>query len=111
MGQRPSTRPSAHRSVSCALPDRALRGYGEMVDVLAGEGDFSNALRLEELWSDLLVTSPLDLLCGYSSMTFAEGRHKRALGQICGVHSHLRVSPHDAVGSCLLQAHRSDATQ
>ena len=94
----------------CAAGPR-LRVYGEMVDELTGEGDFSNALRLEELWNDLLVTSPLDLLCGYSSMTFAEGRNKRALNQICGVHSHLRFSPHDTVGGCLLHAQGAGATQ
>jgi hypothetical protein len=88
----------------CAAGPR-LRAYGEMVDVLAGEGDFSTALRLEELWSDLLVTSPFDLICGYSSLAFADGRNKRALDQICDVHSHVRVSAHDAVGSRLLDDH------
>jgi hypothetical protein len=71
----------------CATGPR-LRVYGEIVDVLAGEGDFTNALRLEEFWNDLLVTSPLDLLCGYSSIAFADGRNKRALDLTCRAHSH-----------------------
>src|SRR4030095_720340 len=37
-----------------------LRIYGEMVDLLAGRGDFANALRLEEWWNDLLRVEPAD---------------------------------------------------
>ncbi len=34
---------------------RRFRVYGEMVDVLATEGDFRGALQLEALWNDLIA--------------------------------------------------------
>jgi hypothetical protein len=87
-----------------------LRVYGEMVDLLAGEGDFANALRLEELWNELLLTEPADVLCGYSSINFGDPRNTDTLSQICHAHSHLRFSPYDSLGGYLLHASPSDAS-
>ena len=84
---------------------RRLRIYGEMVDLLAGSGDFANALRLEEMWNDLLREELADLFCGYSSIHFGDPRHSASLSQICRTHSCLRSSPHDKLGSHLLQPH------
>ena len=88
-----------------------LRIYGEMVDLLAGKGDFANALRLEEMWNHLLREEPADLLCGYSSIHFGDPRHSESLSQICRTHSCLRSSPHDRLGSHLLQAHVSGSIE
>ncbi len=43
----------------------AVTVYGEMVALLAGEGDVAGVLRLERLWDPLTRTTPLRLLCGY----------------------------------------------
>jgi hypothetical protein len=76
-----------------------LRAYGEMVDLLAADGDLANVLRLEELWSDLLLTEPIDVLCGYSSRNF-RGPHT-TLSQICRTHSHLKFGPDNDRGGFL----------
>jgi hypothetical protein len=88
-----------------------LRVYGEMVDLLASEGDFANALRLEEMWNELLLTEPADLLCGYSSINFGNPRNIDTLSQICHAHSHLRFSPYDSLGSYLLHANPTDPSE
>jgi hypothetical protein len=81
-----------------------LRIYGEMVNLLAGSGDFGNALRLENMWNDLLETEPVDVLCGYSSEYFGDPAYQETLSRICHLHSHLRFSPNDRLGGYLLGA-------
>jgi hypothetical protein len=46
--------------------DGALRGLGEMVDVLWAAGNAVGALELEQLWSDLQDEVPFSLLCAYA---------------------------------------------
>ena len=87
-----------------------VRAYGEMVDLLAAEGDFANVVRLEALWNELLLTDPMDLLCGYSATHLGHPRNTEALAQICDAHSHLRFSPHDKIGSHLLQIDADDTS-
>jgi signal transduction histidine kinase/ActR/RegA family two-component response regulator len=41
------------------------RAYGEIVDLLWKDGNLAAALRLEELWNQLLTERPLTLLCAY----------------------------------------------
>ena len=65
-----------------------LRAYGEMVDLLARNGDFQNALRLESLWNDLLREAPVDLLCAYSSIHFDQPANSGMLPKICHLHSY-----------------------
>jgi MEDS: MEthanogen/methylotroph, DcmR Sensory domain len=42
-----------------------IRAYGEMVGVLWSQKQYAAALRLEELWNQLLVSSDVSLFCGY----------------------------------------------
>lgn len=49
-------------------PPRRLRVYGEMVDVLWRSGQRSEAILLEELWTDLQRRHPLTLLCAYAPL-------------------------------------------
>jgi len=63
-----------------------IRVYGEMVDLLWGEGLTQAALRLEMLWNVLSRTHQYSLLCGYSLRnTYRE----YAIREICGHHSHV----------------------
>ena len=39
--------------------------YGEMVGILWSQGHAVAAMRLEELWNELLRELPFSLLCGY----------------------------------------------
>ena len=44
---------------------RGLRAYGEMVGILWEAGQYSAAIRLEELWNALLGTRDFELFCAY----------------------------------------------
>jgi hypothetical protein len=77
-----------------------LRVYGEIVEVLAEEGDFAGAVKLEKLWNDLGARYPFTLMCGYSSAHFATDM--TALSQICATHDHVCVASDDTLGSYLL---------
>ncbi|HXW03773.1 MAG TPA: MEDS domain-containing protein [Vicinamibacterales bacterium] len=79
-----------------------LRVYGELVDLLAADGDFATAHRLEELWNDLLEREPLTLFCGYASECFGNPKASPALRLICDTHSHVRTSARDALGAFLV---------
>ena len=74
----------------CATGVR-LRVYGDMVDVLAAEGNFQGAHELEKMWSDLTRQEPVTVLCGYSAATFHNADAGETLKSIC--RSHTKSSP------------------
>ena len=67
-------------------PDRSIRGYGEMVDVLWHDGLTAAAIALERLWNDIARNYDLKLLCAYASSSVY--RHT-AVGEIVRHHTHL----------------------
>jgi hypothetical protein len=79
-----------------------LRVYGEMVDVLAVQGDFDAARDLEALWNQLGGRTPFVLLCGYAAVSFGDPQSAHALRAICSAHSHVISSADDVLGSFLL---------
>jgi hypothetical protein len=81
-----------------------LRIYGEMVDLLAAEGNLGAALELEELWNDLAAREPFTLFCGYSSLHFGNASTHAILRQICGTHSHVRSNRQDTLATFLVAA-------
>ena len=81
---------------------RRLRIYGEMVEVLAEEGNFHAAQRLEELWNELAVRHSFMLLCGYAAAHFASSGAREALTGICRAHSHIRKSAADPLAQWIL---------
>ena len=84
---------------------KPLRIYGEMVDVLVGQGLYSAAAQLEELWNDLGRRHRFTLLCGYMSGHFGDPRNTEDLERICTAHSQVRAEPHDVLGSFLVHRH------
>jgi hypothetical protein len=68
--------------------------YGEMVEVLAEEGEFLAAAQLEELWNEV-AQHWIMLLCGYSSAHFGPERSTHALEAICRSHSKVQMLPTD----------------
>lgn len=88
---------------------RQLRVYGEMVDILAAEGDFRGALSLEALWNDLSARVRFSLFCGYSAVNFGNPKASDALRRTCRAHSRVRTNPRDVLANFLLQA--SDSGQ
>ena len=87
-----------------AAQGRPLRIYGEMVDVLAAEGDFRSALQLETLWNELALRTHFTLLCGYSAVSFGDPRVAHALQRICRAHTHVRTTPRDPLATFLLES-------
>jgi hypothetical protein len=81
---------------------RPIRVFGEMVDLLAGAGDFASAEQLEALWNGLARQHPFRLLCGYAASTFGDPRSRGALRRICGAHEHVHLDPDDLLGSFLV---------
>lgn len=75
--------------VSSRFPDRRIRAFGEMVDLLAGAGDMDGALELETLWNRLAARRSFSLLCGYSLDVFDPELQASALPAICRSHSHM----------------------
>lgn len=79
-----------------------LRVYGEMVDILATEGNFPGAECLERLWTTLLDAEPCLLMCGYLAPHFATPNGADALRAICACHQQIRLDPADLLASWLL---------
>jgi len=79
-----------------------LYAYGEMVDLLAEEGDFLAAKELEALWNELGARCSFTLLCGYCAAHFAAPSAGRALDAICRAHSHVRADAADLLGAWLI---------
>jgi hypothetical protein len=65
-----------------------VRGYGEMVDLLARDGNVDGAHLLEALWNELATTYAYSLLCGYSLDNFLHETGPEHIQRLCGHHSH-----------------------
>ncbi|HEX4684100.1 MAG TPA: MEDS domain-containing protein [Gemmatimonadaceae bacterium] len=65
-----------------------VRGYGEMVDLLAKDGNVEGAVLLEALWNELAEKYSYSLLCGYSLNNFLHETGAQGLRRICEHHSH-----------------------
>jgi hypothetical protein len=76
--------------------------YGEMVDVLAGRGNYKAAQKLEELWNALGRRESFTLFCGYASGHFGNPRSAGALADICAAHGHLHRKKDDLLAEFLL---------
>ena len=87
-----------------------LRIYGEMVELLAQDGNYAGAAQLEELWNELGADYSFTLLCGYSSAHFAGPDAGSALQGICCQHSTAVCSPSDPLGEFLIGRMRASGT-
>lgn len=81
---------------------RPVRAYAAMVDLLAQQGEFELAVRLEELWNGLARRVSLNLMCGYSSAHFVSAGTDNALSAICAAHDRVNTAPQDQLGNWLL---------
>lgn len=96
-----STVPPLVRSLAASSP-AGLYAYGEMVDLLAAEGNFDGARELEESWNRLAAETPFTLLCGYSSAHFAAASTRDQLTAICGCHTKVRTDAADTLGQWIV---------
>jgi MEDS: MEthanogen/methylotroph, DcmR Sensory domain len=80
-----------------------LRACGELVDLLAAQGEFRAVVALEQLWDALARQHPFSLFCFYCSVRFGHPRSQDALRQICRAHTHVDAFPADELGEWLLR--------
>ncbi len=80
----------------------SVRIYGEMVELLAEEGDLRGAQLLERLWNELGERQPFTLLCGYSAAHFADAHAMPALHAICDAHTRVQKNTSDLLGNWLV---------
>ncbi len=79
-----------------------VHAYGEIADILAERGDYSDAVMLEAFWNRLGARVPLTRLCGYAAAHFVAPETRQALRQIRAAHTDTRVQPQDPLASWLL---------
>jgi hypothetical protein len=103
------------RVVGALVRELAERGplliYGEMVDLLAEQGDFIAAEELEALWNRLADTTSFSLLCGYAASHFAAPRCEGRLSRVCSSHTRVQQSGDDILGDWLISSLLKGAAQ
>jgi hypothetical protein len=101
--------------VARRFPEKTIRAFGEMVDLLFQRGQQATAIALEELWNRALESRTCALLCGYELDVFDLDTQTSALPEIMRTHTH----PHPvadtarlatAVHQTLTEVVGSDAT-
>ena len=68
-----------------------LKAFGEMVALLWADGNYTGAIRLEELWNNLQKEHCFSLFCAYPIRTFVGEKLGAPLNDVCTAHS--RVIP------------------
>ena len=63
-----------------------VRAYGEMVDLLWRDGKHAAALRLEEMWTELVRQHDFSLLCAYVLGNFYRESHSPDFQRVCEAH-------------------------
>lgn len=74
---------------SGAGPAPRVRAFGEMVDLLWRIGNQGAAIRLEELWVDLVREQQMVVLCGYAAVNFREPGDSIGFSDVCAAHTHV----------------------
>ena len=66
-----------------------VRAYGEMVDLLANDGNVDGAVMLERLWNELASRYQYSLLCGYSVDRLFHEAGADGLSRVLTQHTHV----------------------
>jgi hypothetical protein len=72
-----------------ATPERQVRVFGEMVDLLHRDGMTEAAISLEQLWNSLAWSRRFSLFCGYEVDVFDRDAQIGLLPAVCRTHSHV----------------------
>lgn len=75
---------------------RAVRAYGEMVDLLWQAGNRDASQRLEEFWNTLIEKTPISLLCAYFIDHLDPHSYGGPLERVCRHHTHMIPAGDDA---------------
>lgn len=97
----------ARARAAAGSKQRHVAVYGELVALLAGQGNDEAAIRLEELWNELQRTHAFSLHCGYPMSTFDRELYQGILERICASHS--RVTPAESFTSLVGADQRGSA--
>jgi hypothetical protein len=79
----------ALRGVQARAGHTGSRAYGEMVGLLWKAGEYSAAVRLEELWNELLKSNDVSLFCGYPIDIFSPDFQADKVDALLCAHTHL----------------------
>lgn len=74
---------------------RATRVYSEVANTLWRAGNTAAAIRVEEFWNALAVTTPVSLYCGYTMDTHSENSYAGPLEELGRTHSDILGTPED----------------
>jgi len=66
-----------------------VRAFGEMVALLASEGNHAAAVQLEHLWNDLQQRQSFDLFCAYQVDQLDGNATPDLIDRVCGEHPSL----------------------
>ncbi|HEU4374281.1 MAG TPA: MEDS domain-containing protein [Telluria sp.] len=67
---------------------RKVRAFGEMVALMWAEGQSSATVRLEHLWTRLVLQESFSLFCAYPKTGFADDADD-GIAEVCAAHSRL----------------------
>lgn len=69
------------------IPERPLRVFGELVNILWQDGDLAAALELESFWNEALEQDRFSLFCAYA-VSGRDGHGGRFPAEACALHKH-----------------------
>lgn len=67
-------------------PSGRLRLFGEIVDLLANDGDYLACSQLERYWNNFRPPHSIRLYCAYSVAAFPDASSARFLCELCNLH-------------------------
>jgi len=88
--------------VAGRFPEKTVRAFGEMVDLLSQRGHQAAAIALEDLWNDLAAVRRFALFCAYPLQGFDDSA-RAAFRRICQQHTAVMPSDHALDGASASQ--------
>lgn len=75
-----------------------VHAFGELVALLCAQGRYEAALRLEQLWNELVKCHDFSLFCAYPWLAFNRSEKSEVFQQLCAEHGHACSHTHAAPG-------------
>ena len=79
---------------SASAQHRSLYAFGEMVGILWKSGNVRGAVRLEQLWNEIVDNYGISLYCAYSARMLGDTTDIVATADMCATHSHVIAPAH-----------------
>lgn len=81
-------------ALAASAKHRPLRAFGEMVGILWKSGNVKAAVRLEQLWNEIVDLYGFSLYCAYSARMIGDTVDLKAAREMCATHNHLVAPAH-----------------